>query len=120
MNTLLHIDTAGPEAILGISRDLQVIASKQNNLSNTHGEFVQAGVEALCKEAGISLKDMDAIAVTMGPGSYTGLVIYLMPIYSALYGYFLFNEKLQSFHWFGGLFVLTGIILANKNLFKFK
>ena len=34
--------------------------------------------------------------------------------------YFLFNEKLQSFHWFGGLFVLTGIILANKNLFKIK
>ena len=77
MNTLLHIDTAGPEAILGISRDLQVIASKQNNLSNTHGEFVQAGVEALCKEAGISLKDMDAIAVTMGPGSYTGLRVGL-------------------------------------------
>jgi drug/metabolite transporter (DMT)-like permease len=52
--------------------------------------------------------------------SITGLVVYLMPIYSALYGYFLFNEKLQSFHWFGGLFVLTGIILANKNLFKIK
>lgn len=77
MNTLLHIDTAGPEAIIGISQDLQVIASKQNNLSNTHGEFVQAGVEALCKEAGISLKDMDAIAVTMGPGSYTGLRVGL-------------------------------------------
>jgi len=27
---------------------------------------------------------------------------------------------LQSFHWFGGLFVLAGIILANKNLFKIK
>jgi tRNA threonylcarbamoyladenosine biosynthesis protein TsaB len=77
VNTLLHIDTAGPEAIIGISQDLQVIASKKNNLSNTHGEFVQAGVEALCKEAGISLKDMDAIAVTMGPGSYTGLRVGL-------------------------------------------
>jgi drug/metabolite transporter (DMT)-like permease len=52
--------------------------------------------------------------------SITGLVVYLMPIYSALYGYFLFNEKLENFHWFGGIFVLTGIILANKNLFKIK
>ena len=77
MNTILHIDTAGPDALIGISQDLQVIASKQNNLSNTHGEFVQAGVEELCKEAGISLKDMDAIAVTMGPGSYTGLRVGL-------------------------------------------
>ena len=77
MNTLLHIDTAGPDALIGISQDLQVIASKQNNLSNTHGEFVQAGVEELCKEVGISLKVMDAIAVTMGPGSYTGLRVGL-------------------------------------------
>mgnify|MGYP002630056402 CR=1 FL=1 len=52
--------------------------------------------------------------------SITGLVVYLMPIYSALYGFFLFNEKLHSFHWFGGMFVLTGIILANKNLFNIK
>jgi drug/metabolite transporter (DMT)-like permease len=52
--------------------------------------------------------------------SITGLVVYLMPIYSALYGYFLFNEKLENFHWFGGIFVLAGIILANKNLFKIK
>ena len=29
-------------------------------------------------------------------------------------------EKLENFHWFGGIFVLTGIILANKNLFKIK
>ena len=35
MNTLLHIDTAGPNALIGISQDLKVIASKQNNLSNT-------------------------------------------------------------------------------------
>jgi len=27
---------------------------------------------------------------------------------------------LENFHWFGGIFVLTGIILANKNLFKIK
>jgi drug/metabolite transporter (DMT)-like permease len=52
--------------------------------------------------------------------SITGLVVYLMPIYSALYGYFLFGEKLENFHWFGSIFVLTGIILANKNLFKIK
>ena len=52
--------------------------------------------------------------------SITGLVVYLMPIYSALYGYFLFNEKLENFYWFGCIFVLTGIILSNKNLFKIK
>ena len=77
MNTILHIDTSGPEAIIGISQGLQVIASKQNNLSNTHGEFVQAGVEELCKATALQLKDIDTIAVTMGPGSYTGLRVGL-------------------------------------------
>lgn len=77
MNTILHIDTSGPDALIGISQDLKIIASKQNNLSNTHGEFVQAGVDELCKDTGIQLKDMDAIAVTMGPGSYTGLRVGL-------------------------------------------
>ena len=77
MNTILHIDTSGPDALIGISQDLKIIASKQNNLSNTHGEFVQAGVDELCKRAGISLKDIDAIGVTMGPGSYTGLRVGL-------------------------------------------
>ena len=77
MNTILHIDTSGPDALIGISQDLKIIASKQNNLSNTHGEFVQAGVEELCQGAGISLKDIDAIGVTMGPGSYTGLRVGL-------------------------------------------
>ena len=77
MNTILHIDTSGPDAIIGITQDLKVIASKQNSISNTHGEFVQAGVDELCKDSGIQLKDLDAIAVTMGPGSYTGLRVGL-------------------------------------------
>ena len=77
MNTILHIDTSGPDAIIGISQDLKIIASRQNNLSNTHGEFVQAGVDELFREAAMQLIDINAIAVTMGPGSYTGLRVGL-------------------------------------------
>jgi len=77
LNTILHIDTSGPDAIIGITQDLKIIASKQNSISNAHGEFVQAGVAELCKDSGIQLKELDAIAVTMGPGSYTGLRVGL-------------------------------------------
>jgi len=77
LNTILHIDTSGPDALIGISQDLKIIASKQNNLSNTHGEFVQAGVDELFRATAMQLKDIDAIAVTMGPGSYTGLRVGL-------------------------------------------
>jgi len=51
--------------------------------------------------------------------SLTGLTVYMMPIYSALYGYFLFSESLKGFHWLGGFLVLLGIVLANRKLFKF-
>jgi len=77
LNTILHIDTSGPDALIGISQDLKIIASKQNSQSNTHGEFVQAGVDELFRDSAMQLKDIDAIAVTMGPGSYTGLRVGL-------------------------------------------
>lgn len=52
--------------------------------------------------------------------SLTGLTVYLIPIYSSIYGYFLFNEELFLYHLFGGFFVITGLVIANKNLFKIK
>jgi len=51
--------------------------------------------------------------------SLTGLTVYMMPVYSAMYGYLLFSESIKGFHWLGGFFVLLGIILANRKLFKF-
>ena len=77
MNTILYIDTSGPDALIGISQNEQIIASKQNSITNTHAEFVQAGIDEMCKSANISLENIDAISVTMGPGSYTGLRVGL-------------------------------------------
>ena len=77
MNTILHIDTSGPEALIGISQDQNIVTSKQNDISNTHAEFVQAGIDEICKATNIRLDHLDAISVTMGPGSYTGLRVGL-------------------------------------------
>lgn len=77
MSTFLFIDTSGPDAIIGISQNEQIIATRQNSISNTHAEFVQAGIEELCKSVNLSLNTIDAISVTMGPGSYTGLRVGL-------------------------------------------
>jgi len=50
--------------------------------------------------------------------SLTGLTVYLIPIYSSIYGYFLFDEELFLYHLFGGFLVIIGLIIANKNLFN--
>ena len=48
--------------------------------------------------------------------SIAGLTVYLMPIYGAFYGIFLFSEKLAAYHLYGATFVVIGIFLARKNI----
>jgi len=43
-----------------------------------------------------------------------GLVVYLYPIYGAVFGYFIFNENLQVYHLLGSVFVFSGVLLATK------
>ena len=77
MSTLLYIDTSGPDALIGISQGQQILAFKQNSVSHSHAEFVQAGIQDMCKEVNIPLTAIDAVVVTLGPGSYTGLRVGL-------------------------------------------
>jgi tRNA threonylcarbamoyladenosine biosynthesis protein TsaB len=71
--TLLHIDTATEYAGTCISSNGIVLGKKENNDPKNHGAFLQPAIQALCSEVGISLTRIDAVSVTAGPGSYTGI-----------------------------------------------
>ena len=77
MATLLHIDTAGEKAMVAISQNGVLLAILENEVFQTHASFLQVAIEALVAKTAIPLNSMDAIAVTMGPGSYTGLRVGL-------------------------------------------
>ena len=47
--------------------------------------------------------------------SLTGFTLYIFTIYGAIYGYFIFDEKLESFHYVGTALVFLGVYLAKKN-----
>jgi drug/metabolite transporter (DMT)-like permease len=47
--------------------------------------------------------------------SLTGFTLYVFTIYGAIYGYFIFDEKLESFHYVGTALVFLGVYLAKKN-----
>ncbi len=75
MSLILNIETATQVCSVGLSRDGKTIAIRESHEKNIHASLVSVFSEEVLKEAGKSMKDLDAVAVSMGPGSYTGLRI---------------------------------------------
>jgi len=50
--------------------------------------------------------------------SLTGFTLYIFTIYGAIYGYFLFEEKLENYHLIGTILVFIGVYLAKKENVK--
>ena len=77
MAKLLHIDTTGETALIGLSFDNKVVAELKNTETHNHAGFVQTAIQSICTDHSFNLKQLDAIVVTLGPGSYTGMRVGL-------------------------------------------
>lgn len=77
MSLLLNIDTATEHASICLSEGEKIIGLIESTEQKNHASFVQPAIQQLIEQAGITLKDINAIAVTSGPGSYTGLRVGL-------------------------------------------
>lgn len=75
MALILNIDTSTDVCSVAIARDGNAIALKENNEGGNHSVLLGVYVDELLKENGLTANDLDAVAVSMGPGSYTGLRI---------------------------------------------
>ena len=73
---ILNIETATKNCSVALAKDGKTIFCKEIAQEGySHAERLHVFIEEIIKEAGISLKDLSAIAVSQGPGSYTGLRI---------------------------------------------
>src|SRR3954453_13483883 len=72
---LLVIDTSGPECATGIydAGASQMLAMRSETIGKGHAEVLPGMIEAVVGEAGVPLGALDRIAVTIGPGSFTGI-----------------------------------------------
>jgi tRNA threonylcarbamoyladenosine biosynthesis protein TsaB len=73
MSLILNIDTATEAAHVSFAKNGTVLHSLSNTSQKDHAAFLQTAIQQLLPIAGFTLKDIDAVAVTSGPGSYTGL-----------------------------------------------
>jgi tRNA threonylcarbamoyladenosine biosynthesis protein TsaB len=77
MALLLNIDTANEQAGVCLSMDETVLATEQNGGQKNHASFIQPAIQKVMQTAGYALNAIDAVSVTGGPGSYTGLRVGL-------------------------------------------
>lgn len=76
MGLILNLETATTNCSVCISKDEQILAIRENNTPNySHAEQLHVFIKECTVEAGCELADLDAIAISKGPGSYTGLRI---------------------------------------------
>jgi len=75
LSLILNIETATTVCSASISDKEKVIAYKELNGGYTHAENLHVYIKEIIKEAAIDFDQLDAIAVSKGPGSYTGLRI---------------------------------------------
>jgi tRNA threonylcarbamoyladenosine biosynthesis protein TsaB len=86
MALILHIDTAVDTASVCLAKDGELIALRKNELLKDHAAWLQPAIAEMIKAAGYGLQELKAVAVTIGPGSYTGLRIGLASAKGICYG----------------------------------
>lgn len=70
---VLGIDTATPIGSIGLIRNDEVIAEYVLNVIETHSARLMPALDDMLRRASVDISEIDAIAVTRGPGSFTGV-----------------------------------------------
>ena len=72
---ILALESSAVSASVALTEDEKLVAQSFQNCGLTHSRTLLPMVENLLANCGVSLSDVDAIAVAHGPGSFTGVRI---------------------------------------------
>ena len=76
MGYILNIETSTKNCSVSLAKRGEVVAIKElNNGNYSHAEVLHVFIDDILRSSGIPSSELDAIAVSKGPGSYTGLRI---------------------------------------------
>lgn len=77
---LLALDTTTPGGSGAVLEDGRLLAAFEDASAASHSARLLASVEGMLASAGMGIRDIDAFAVTTGPGSFTGIRIGLSTV----------------------------------------
>lgn len=72
---ILSIDSATPVAAVAVVKDGVLLAEEMLNIGNTHSTQLMPMVAHVLEQSNIAISEVTAVAVSQGPGSFTGLRI---------------------------------------------
>jgi len=72
---ILCLETATSVCSVALCSTDGVVSSRHNSENRSHASLLTVFIEDILREQGLKIKDLDAVAVSRGPGSYTGLRI---------------------------------------------
>ena len=75
MAVILSLETSTPICSVALHHNGVLLEEKSLDVPGAHSEKLMGMIEELLDESGFSIEQMDAVAVSEGPGSYTGLRI---------------------------------------------
>ncbi|HSL58609.1 MAG TPA: tRNA (adenosine(37)-N6)-threonylcarbamoyltransferase complex dimerization subunit type 1 TsaB [Acidimicrobiales bacterium] len=74
---ILGIDTATAQVGCAIGGHEGVLASMHSSRGRHHAESLAPGIEFVCRQARVELREISVVAVDVGPGLFTGLRVGL-------------------------------------------
>lgn len=75
MSFILHIETSGDYCSVALSDGKKFLNSLENEDKQSHAAILTGQIDELLKKSKLEVRDLAAVAVSKGPGSYTGLRI---------------------------------------------
>ncbi len=76
MAIILNLETATTNCSVSVSKGNEILCLKEDNAADySHSEQLHIFIKEALQEASLSFSDLEAVAISKGPGSYTGLRI---------------------------------------------
>jgi tRNA threonylcarbamoyladenosine biosynthesis protein TsaB len=70
---ILLIDTSQEKGVVALAKEGNILHSEENIIAKDHASWLHMAISRILGEAKITVRDLQAVSVVSGPGSYTGL-----------------------------------------------